>query len=136
MSTESKGLLAEFKAFIATGDLMTIAVAFIMAGIIKDLVQSFINDIFMGVVGLIVGCKDIMVDGKAVGKDCTGVAGKAYKTMKYGSFINQAVVFIVTAFIVFMLVKVYKKMTKRGLSTDGPSEVDLLTEIRDSLRAR
>ena len=138
MNAEKKGLLAEFKDFVATGDLMTIAVAFIMAGLIKDVVESFIKDIVMGIIGLAAGCNDILgADGKPSGKqDCTGVGGKAYKSIAYGTFINQVVVFLITAFIVFMLIKAYTKMSGRKLATGGPTEVDLLTEIRDSLKSR
>ncbi|MEI6496877.1 MAG: MscL family protein [Actinomycetota bacterium] len=135
---EKKGLFQEFKDFIATGDLMTIAVAFIMGVAIKAVIDSFVNDIVMGIIGLAVKCEDIKdAAGKSTGKkDCTGIAGKAYETVKWGSFINQIVVFLLTALAVFALIKFYRAATKRELAVGGPSEVDLLTEIRDELRSR
>jgi large conductance mechanosensitive channel len=133
-----KGLIQEFKDFIITGDLMTIAVAFIMGVAIKALIDSFVNDIVMGIIGLMVKCTDITdANGVPTGKkDCTGIAGKAYETVKWGAFINQVVVFGLTALAVFGLVKFYRAATKRDLSTAGPSQVDLLTEIRDELKSR
>lgn len=136
MSTPRKGMIAEFKDFIATGDLMTIAVAFIMGAAIKTVIDSFVKDIVTGVIGLFVKCQDILVDGKPSGKqDCSGLTGKAYKSVAWGSFLNNVIQFIIIGFVVFMLVKAYKKMTNRGLSTDGPTpDQTLLTEIRDLLK--
>lgn len=145
MSTEAdtlptepkKNLLQEFKDFIATGDLMTIAVAFIMGAAVKSLIDSFVNDVVMGIIGLFVKCEEITdsVTGK-VTKDCTGIAGKEYRSLKWGAFINQAITFLLITLAVFVLVKLYRAATKRDLINSGPSEVDLLTEIRDELRAR
>lgn len=127
----------EFKEFATTGDLMTIAVAFIMGLAVKALIDSFVKDIFMGTIGLIVKCDDITdATGKVIGQDCTGLAGKAYKSLAWGNFLNSIINFILIVFVVFWVVRVYKRATKRQLASDGPSEVDLLTEIRDELRAR
>jgi large conductance mechanosensitive channel len=138
VKTEKKGLVAEFKEFITTGDLMSIAVAFIMGLAVKGLIDSFVKDIFTGTIGLFVKCKDIIdpVTQKVTGKDCSGLTGKAYKSLAYGNFLNSIINFLITAFVVFWIVKVYKKATKRQLAQDGPTAVDLLTEIRDSLKAR
>ena len=59
-SEPKKSWWQEFKEFATTGDLMTIAVAFIMGLAVKGLIDSFVKDIFMGTVGLIVDCKDIV----------------------------------------------------------------------------
>ena len=135
---EKKGIIQEFRDFLTTGDLMTIAVAFIMGAAVKQLVDSFVNDIVMGLIGLMVPCKDILDDnGDPTGvKDCTGIACEAYKSFAYGSFLNQVVVFLLTAAAVFVLIKFYKAATNRDLAQAGPSQVDLLTEIRDELRSR
>jgi large conductance mechanosensitive channel len=133
---EKKGLIQEFKEFIATGDLMSIAVAFIMGAAVKAVIDSFVADIFTGVLGLFVKCNETeLADGTKV-KNCSGLAGKAYKSVGWGNFLNSVITFIIIAFVVFMLVKAYKKMTKRELSQDGPTDNALLTEIRDLLRTR
>jgi len=133
--TEKKpNLLQEFRDFITTGDLMTIAVAFIMAVIIKDLIQSFIENIFTGFLALFLG--DKCVKDEETGKQvCEAFSDLSWKTINYGAFLNQVFTFVVTAFVVFLLIKAYKKLTKRSLGMDGPSTNDLLTEIRDELRA-
>ena len=64
------------------------------------------------------------------------LTGKAYKSLAWGNFLNSVINFVIIAFVVFWIVKVYKKSTKRDLAQDGPSEVDLLTEIRDELKSR
>jgi large conductance mechanosensitive channel len=138
MSLPKKGMIAEFKDFIATGDLMTIAVAFIMGAAIKAVIDSFVKDIVMGIIGLFAKCKDILdATGKATGeKNCAGgLTGKAYKSIAYGSFINQILQFVIIGFVVFMMIKAYKKMTNRTLVAAGPTpDQTLLGEIRDLLK--
>ena len=121
-----KGLATEFKDFITTGDLMAIAVAFIMGAAIKDLVTSFIDNIFSGILALFAGDKTdfsqvTMIDGK----------------IKIGAFINSMIAFVVLAFAVFMIVKAYKQLVRRKDETViGPSDNELLIEIRDLLKSR
>lgn len=136
--SEKKGLVQEFKEFLTTGDLMSIAVAFIMGLAVKTLIDSFVKDIFTGTIGLFVKCTDILdpVTKKKIGQDCSGLTGKAYKSLAWGNFLNSVINFVIMVLVVFWIVKVYKRATKRQLATDGPSEVDLLTEIRDQLKAR
>lgn len=135
---EKKGLVREFREFLTTGDLMSIAVAFIMGLAVKSVIDSFVKDIFTGAIGLFVKCTDIVdkATGKIVGQDCSGLTGKAYKSLAWGSFLNSVINFVIIALVVFWIVKVYQRATTRQLATDGPSEVDLLTEIRDQLKAR
>jgi large conductance mechanosensitive channel len=135
--SEKKSMVQEFKEFITTGDLMSVAVAFIMALAIKAVIDSFVKDIFTGVLGLFVKCEAILDGtGKKIGENCSGLAGKAYKSVGWGNFVNNVINFVLIAFVVFMLVKVYKKMSGRQLAQDGPSDNDLLKEIRDSLKNR
>ena len=104
---------------------------------VKGLIDSFVKDIFTGTIGLFVKCEDILdATGKKIGSDCSGLTGKAYKSLAWGNFLNSIINFVIIAFVVFWIVKVYKKSTKRDLAQDGPSEVDLLTEIRDELKSR
>src|SRR5436190_15816221 len=84
-----KGLWGEFREFLTTGDLVSIAVAFVMGLAVKALIDSFVKDIFMGAIGLAVKCKPILdATGKKVGDDCSGLVGKAYKSVAWGSFLN------------------------------------------------
>ena len=132
-----KGLIQEFKEFIATGDLVKIAVAFIIGGAVATVVTSFVKNIAMGFVGLFVKCKDIKdATGAVTGQDCSGLVGKAWKSVVWGTFLNDVVGFLIIAIVVFFMVKAYRKMVPAKVEEAGPSEVDLLTEIRDSLKAR
>jgi large conductance mechanosensitive channel len=132
-----KGLIQEFKEFIATGDLVKIAVAFIMGGAIGTVVTSFVKNIAMGIVGLFVKCKDIFdAKGDVTGQDCSGLVGKGWKSVGWGNFLNDVITFLIIALVVFMIVKAYRKMVPEVAEEAGPSEVELLTEIRDSLKAR
>lgn len=136
--SEKKSMLQEFKEFITTGDLMSVAVAFIMALAVKAVIDSFVKDIFTGVLGLFVKCQPIFgPDGTTkIGENCSGLAGKAYKSVGWGNFLNNLINFALIAFVVFMLVKAYKKASGRQLAQDGPTDNDLLKEIRDSLKSR
>lgn len=135
---EKKSLVQEFKEFIATGDLVKIAVAFILGGAISAVVASFVKNIAMGVVGLFVSCKDIVdAKGEVVGKNCSGLVGKGWRSVLWGDFLNDLVGFVLIAIVIFLLVKAYRKMVpEKPEAPAGPSEVELLTEIRDSLRSR
>jgi large conductance mechanosensitive channel len=141
MSTPKKGLIAEFKEFILTGDLMSIAVAFIMGAAVKAVIDSFVKDIFTGVLGLVGKCKDITDPvTKEVTQSCVGIQDKKWRTVGWGSFLNNVINFLIIAAVVFMLVKLYKKATNRKLASEiaaAPSaEENLLTEIRDLLKTR
>jgi large conductance mechanosensitive channel len=141
MSTPKQGLIAEFKEFILTGDLMSIAVAFIMGAAVKAVIDSFVKDIFTGVLGLFGKCKDIKdATGAVTGQSCAGIEDKKWKTVGWGSFLNNVINFLIIAAVVFLLVKAYKKATSRKLASEiaaGPSpEETLLTEIRDLLKTR
>jgi large conductance mechanosensitive channel len=126
------GFFQEFKEFILTGDLVTIAVAFIMAALIKDVITSFINNIFNGVLGLFIG--DCTTDPETKKQTCVVFSDKSWRGIEYGAFINTLFTFVITAFVVFLLIKFYRKATGRGLATDGPGTNDILLEIRDELR--
>jgi large-conductance mechanosensitive channel len=96
-----------------------------------------VKDIFTGVLGLFVKCEAILDGtGKKIGENCSGLAGKKYKSVEWGNFVNNVINFVLIAFVVFMLVKAYKKASGRALAQDGPSDNDLLKEIRDSLKNR
>ncbi len=140
-----KGLIQEFKEFLTSGDLMSIAVAFIMGAAIKAVIDSFVSNLFLGILALLLP-KDVasfgqLAAGKARAipidptKPAEGANIKSFeKPIKYGQFIDDLIRFACLAFVVFMIVKAYKKVVKKGLAQDGPSTNDLLGEIRDLLK--
>lgn len=132
-------MLKEFKNFIMTGNVIDFAVAVIMAGAIGLVINGFVGDIIMPIVGHFAGGVDFaslkVVLSEAVGKE--GEAGYVPENaIRWGKWINTIVNLIIVGFVMFMIVKAYNK-TKEPAEPEapaGPSEIDLLTEIRDSLK--
>jgi large conductance mechanosensitive channel len=136
------GMMNDFKGFLNQGNVMGLAVGVIIGGAFGKIVSSLTDDIIMPVIGLLMGGVDFankfIVLGDAAGKDVSTLeAAKAagVAIMTYGNFINAIINFIIIAFVIFMLVRqAAKMMPPPAEAPAGPSEVDLLTEIRDSLK--
>lgn len=113
-------VLKEFKAFIDRGNLLQLAVAFIMGVTFAAVVTSFVNDIIMPLVGLGTGGVDfashfaVLKEGKTPGPYSTVQAAHdaGAVTLNWGLFINAIIVFIIVALVLFFLVKAYNKATK------------------------
>lgn len=134
------GIISEFKEFAVKGNMLDMAVGIIIGGAFGTIVKSLVDDVIMPPLGL-------LMSGVNFSDMFLPLNGEEYKTLaeakkasapviSYGSFINNIISFLIVAFAVFLLVKAVNKM-KRAEETPeepkGPSEVDLLTEIRDSL---
>ncbi|OAV45835.1 large-conductance mechanosensitive channel protein MscL [Lewinella sp. 4G2] len=135
-------MLQEFKAFIMKGNVLELAVAVIIAGAFGAIVTSMTADIIMPIVGLVVGGVDftelaIQLSPDVVAADGTVTEGAA---IRYGIFIQRVIDFLIVAFIVFMIVRSYNKMTAPKVvepaPDPGPTEKDILIEIRDQLAKR
>lgn len=139
-------MLSEFKAFIAKGNVLDLAVAVIIGGAFGTIVTSLTQDVIMPVVGAIFGGLDFSSLFVRLGPVPEGFAGSLtdYVALKeagvpmlgYGAFITAAINFLILAFIIFLLVRLASKlMPKKEEAAAGPSEeVLLLREIRDSLK--
>ncbi len=131
-------MLKEFKDFIMTGNVIDFAVAVIMAGAVGLVVNGFVNDIVMPFVGHFAGGIDFAnmkhVLSAAV-VDADGNVTTPENAIRYGAWINTLVNLLIVGFVMFLIVKAYNK-TKAPVeeAPAGPSEIDLLTEIRDSLK--
>jgi large conductance mechanosensitive channel len=141
-----KGLIQEFKEFLTAGDLMSVAVAFIMGAAVKAVIDSFVSNLFLGLLALLLPKSVASFGSLAAGpvraipidptKPAEGENIKEFaKPIKYGQFIDDFIRFVILSFVVFMIVKAYKKVTAKSLASDGPSTNDLLAEIRDNLKA-
>jgi large conductance mechanosensitive channel len=120
-------LVLEFKAFVMRGNLLELAVAFIMGLAFAGVVTSFTNDIIGGILGMLFGEPNF---GSVVIRFGGG-------TILIGSFINAVVNFVIVAFVLFLVIKAYNRMQKpKAEEAAVPSQVELLTEIRDALRSR
>ena len=142
---------SDFRAFIAKGNVIDLAVAVIIGGAFATIVTSFTDEIVMPVVGAAFGGADfsryfILLDvpegyaGSMTDYAALKEAGAAM--IGYGSFITAVINFLIMAFIIFMLVRYAKKVMTEFESKPpeekpaGPTEIDLLKEIRDELKKR
>lgn len=138
-------MLNEFKAFIARGNVLDLAVAVIIGAAFGKIVTSLTEDIIMPVIGWIFGGFDFsgyFVRLGAIPADFKGSAA-SYAALKaagvpmfgYGQFVTVAVNFVILAFIIFLLVRVANRLIEKPAPAPaGPSEVDILKEIRDELK--
>ena len=132
------GMLKEFKDFAMKGNLVDIAVGFVMGAAFKSVVTSFTGGIVSPLIGLIFNAN--FKDMKYILKD--GVADAAGKVtgevaLLWGEFLTNVIDFIIVAFVMFMVVKAVNAMKKEEEpapeAPKGPSQEDLLAEIRDLL---
>jgi len=140
------GMFKEFKEFAMRGNLVDIAVAFVMGASFGKIVTSFVDGVVMPVVGMLTGGVDfndkvlVLKEAVAEVKDASGaVITKAAEevSIKYGSFLTNVLDFIIVAFVVFLVIKGINKMKAPAQAAPpaGPSESEkLLAEIRDSLK--
>ena len=138
---EKKGIVAEFKEFITRGNVMDMAVGIIMGGAFTAIVQSLVNDLLMPVIGALFGGIDFSTL-KYVVRAADEAAGIEEAAIKYGSFIQAIVNFLLIAIVIFLLVRGLNKLRRKkeepapepAPDPEPSEEVKLLTEIRDALK--
>lgn len=123
-----------------TGNVVDLAVAVILAAAIGLVVNGFTNDIVMPVVGHYAGGVDfadmkVVLDAPVLAAD--GTVTKPENAIRYGAWINTIINLIIVGFVMFLMVKAYNS-TKAPVEEEaaGPSQEDLLAEIRDLLAKR
>jgi large conductance mechanosensitive channel len=140
-------MLSEFKAFIAKGNVLDLAVAVIIGAAFATITASLTDDIIMPLVGAIFGGLDFANYFVLLGPIPESFKGdpNSYAALReagvavlgWGQFVTVVINFLILAFIIFLLVRSANKMVRKAEETpSGPSEVELLTEIRDELRKR
>ena len=136
-----KTMFKEFKAFAMKGNLIDLAIAFVMGAAFSKLVSSFINGIVMPLVGLLTAGVDfanLKVVLKQAVLDDAGKVITPETAVTYGQFINVTIDFILVTFVMFMIVKAVNKAKKKKEEAPTPpeptNEEKLLTEIRDLLK--
>ena len=139
-------MLSEVKAIIAKGNVLDLAVAVIIGAAFGTIATSLTGDIIMPIVGAIFGGLDFSSHFIALGPIPDTFAGNPanYAELKaagvpvlgWGQFLTVVINFLILAFIIFLLVRSANKMMKKSEEAAGPTEVDLLTEIRDELKKR
>ncbi len=134
-------MLGEFKTFIARGNVLDLAVGVIIGGAFGKIVTSLTDDVIMPVISSVVGDTDfsskyVVLSGEAPAGAPLAAAKEAGATvLAYGSFITAVINFLILAFVIFLIVRQANRMMPPPAEAPaGPSEVDLLTEIRDALK--
>jgi large conductance mechanosensitive channel len=138
-------MLSEFKAFIARGNVLDLAVGVIIGAAFGKIVTSMTDDLIMPLISLATGggvdfsSKYIVLGGtEKVTAGMSLVAAKAAgaNVFAYGSFITALINFVILAFVIFMIIRQANKVLPPPPAATGPTDVDLLTEIRDELRKK
>ena len=138
-------MFQEFKAFIARGNVLDLAVAVIIGGAFGAIVTSLTGDVIMPLIGAVFGGADLSnhfvllgvpdgYEGSMTDYAALKEAGAAM--IGYGAFLTAVIEFVILAFVIFLLVRAANRMIakKEEAAPAGPSEIDLLTEIRDLLK--
>lgn len=134
-------MLKEFKNFIMTGNVIDFAVAVILAGAVGLVVNGFVADIIMPIVGHFAGGIDfaqmkVVLDEAVVAAD--GSVTKVENAIRWGAWVNTIVNLIIVGFVMFMIVKAYNKskapVEEAPAAPAGPTAEELLAEIRDALK--
>jgi len=132
-------MLKEFKEFAMKGNLVDIAVGFVMGAAFNKVVASFTGGVVSPLIGLIFNAdfKDLrykLQDGTL--NDAGEMVGEVY--LEYGTFLTNVIDFIIVAFVMFMVVKAVNRMKKKEEpapeAPSGPSDNELLLQIRDLLK--
>ncbi|GAA3200744.1 large-conductance mechanosensitive channel protein MscL [Lentilactobacillus kefiri] len=118
-------MLKEFKAFIARGNVIDLAVGVIIGGAFTGIVTSLTNNLINPLIGIFLGKMDLSNLAFKVGG----------ATFKYGAFINSLINFLIVAFVVFLLIKMINKVIKKQPAQPAIDNKEvLLSEIRDLLK--
>ena len=140
-------MLNEFKSFIAKGNVVDLAVGIIIGVAFTAIVNSLVADLINPIIGLILGNVDfsnLYIDLSGANPPSLAAAREAGQPVfAYGAFITAVINFVIIAFVVFLLVKAVNRLKDAAVKKEavpgapaGPTAEQLLTEIRDSLKAR
>ena len=136
-------MIKEFREFIERGNVIELAVAFVMGVAFNAIIKSFVADIIMPLVGLVTGGVDFVNRFIVLGAGEFATLAEAQEagaaTLNHGVFINAIIEFIIIAFVLFMIVRTYNRMQKKAeeapaAPAEPPRQEVLLEEIRDALK--
>jgi large conductance mechanosensitive channel len=134
-------LAAEFREFIARGNVIDLAVGVIIGAAFGKIVTSLVEQVIMPPIGLLLGRVDFSKLKWVLAPEDPATEAVEEVAIQYGAFINTLVQFAIVAFVVFLLVKAINRMRRQAAEPDAapaaptPTEA-LLAEIRDELKAR
>ena len=127
-------MIKEFREFIAKGNVLDLAVGIIIGAAFTAIVTSIVDDLVNPLIGLIIGGVDFSSISFGIGD----------AQFMVGNFINAVIKFLIIAWVVFLIVKAVNKMKSMAVTAEaeapeapkGPTQEELLAEIRDALKAR
>ena len=140
-------MLSEFRAFIARGNVLDLAVAVIIGAAFATITTSLTEDMIMPVVGALFGGLDfssyftllgpIPADFKGNPQSYADLKKAGVAVLGWGQFVTVVINFLILAFIIFLLVRAANRAIRRRPDAPAsPTEIELLAEIRDELRRR
>ena len=145
-------MLKEFKDFIAKGNVMDMAVGIIIGAAFTAIVKSMVDDLINPIIGLFTGGVDftnkfaVLAGEVAAGSSLEAAREAGASVFAYGAFIMAVINFLIIAWVVFMLVKMVNRAKEAAAKEEeaeatpeepkGPTQEELLTEIRDALKAQ
>jgi large conductance mechanosensitive channel len=125
---KAKGFIGEFKEFIMRGNVVDMAVGVVIGAAFKSIIDALVANVINPLIGLATGGVDFSKLSVTIGGDLT---------IGYGAFIQTIISFVLIALVVFILVKAINSFHKKADDAPAaPSELDVLTEIRDLLKSQ
>lgn len=136
------GFLKDFKAFLLRGDIVALATAVVIGAAFNKIVSSVVSDVIMPLIGLMTG-------GAAFSQKFISLDGNSYETLEaaieaeaavitYGNLIDAIIHFIIVGFFIFLVLRAYERSKKKKeeapAAPKGPTQEELLIEIRDELK--
>lgn len=152
MKNKAKGFFAEFKEFISRGNVLDMAVGVIIATAFGKITTSLVNDVFMPLIGWLIGEIDLSTLNITLSPEklaADGTVAKEAVVIGIGTFVSTIIDFVLVAFVVFIMIKAFnsakekaeslRKKEEEAAAAEEPvpepsDEVKLLTEIRDLLK--
>ncbi|OGA20041.1 MAG: large-conductance mechanosensitive channel [Betaproteobacteria bacterium RIFCSPLOWO2_02_FULL_67_19] len=124
-------MLSEFKEFAVRGNVVDMAVGIIIGGAFGKIVSSFVADVVMPPIGMLLGG----VDFSNLAVTLKAAEGKAAAvTLNYGKFVMTVLDFVIIAFVIFMAIRAMNALKKKEAAAPPSAEQVLLSEIRDAIR--
>ena len=133
-------MLKEFRNFIMTGNVIDLAVAVILAGAVGLVVNGFVSDVMMPIIGHFAGGMDFADLKYVLSEASVDENGNEFaeNAIMWGKWVNTLINLVIVGFVLFMIVKAYNKTKKKKEEAPapdpGPTQEELLAEIRDLLK--
>jgi large conductance mechanosensitive channel len=136
------GFFSDFKASLMKGDVLSLATAVVIGGAFGKIITSVVNDVIMPIIGLITGGIDftqkfVTLDGNSYA-DLAAAQEAGAAVITYGNLVQATINFVIIAFFVFVILRAAEKTKKKEIvvaaAAAGPTQEELLTQIRDLLK--